>query len=149
MEERKASEPEPVEEEVAVEYGLNPAIQVPEETFQRELAEVVKVLQDGHKMNLASAIREGRNELYHNRWRLAVANEVLLGFVERERGFLLPAMRGRLGVAELFLELSVDASLSESKSNVPYTEEQKLQVMVEENPAIRKLQEIFKARIIY
>ena len=100
-------------------------------------------------MNLASAIREGKNELHHNRWSLAVANELLMGFVERERGFLLPAMRSRLGVAELFLELSVDISLAESKTGLPYTDEQKLQVMLEENPAIRKLQEIFKARIIY
>lgn len=149
VEERKAAEPEPVEEEAVVEYGLNPGIQIPEEAFRRELGEVVKVLQDGHKMNLASAIREGKNELHHNRWSLAVANELLMGFVERERGFLLPAMRSRLGVAELFLELSVDISLAESKTGLPYTDEQKLQVMLEENPAIRKLQEIFKARIIY
>ena len=36
-----------------------------------------------------------------------------------------------------------------ARSEQPYTEEQKLQAMAEDNPALIKLQKIFKTRIIY
>lgn len=99
-------------------------------------------------MNLASAIREGKNQLHHNQWTLEVANDVLLQIVRRETG-LLPRMRAKLGVNELFMELRVDPSLVSQATDRPYTEEQKLKVMTDENEALKRLQEIFKTRIIY
>lgn len=99
-------------------------------------------------MNLASAIKEGNNQILHNRWTLEVANDVLLQIVKRETD-LLPRMRSNLEVNELFMDLRVDPKLVTQSSDKPYTEEQKLKVMSEENDALKRLQEIFKTRIIY
>lgn len=131
-----------------MEYSLNPSIHIPEEQFQAELDALVSWIQETGKMNLASAIKEGKNQLHHNQWTLEVANDVLFQIVRRETG-LLPRMRAKLGVNELFMELKVDPSLVSQATDRPYTEEQKLNVMTDENEALKRLQEIFKTRIIY
>lgn len=112
------------------------------------MASLIEKVQNDGQMNLASAIREGNNTLHHNQWTLEVANDVLLKIVRREKG-LMPYMREKLSVMELFMELKVDASLVTNTNDTPYTEEQKLAVMTEENEALKRLQEIFKTRIIY
>lgn len=148
VKEEKASQPvEPIEDE-PVEYSLNPAITIPEDRFRQELAKLVSWIQQSGKMNLASAIKEGNNQILHNRWTLEVANDVLLQIVKRETD-LLPRMRSNLEVNELFMDLRVDPKLVTQSSDKPYTEEQKLKVMSEENDALKRLQEIFKTRIIY
>lgn len=148
VEEAKANQPEEVKEEEEVEYSLNPSINIPQEQFESALQELIHKVQEEGKMNMGSAIKEGKNSLYHNQWTLEVANDVLLKIVKREKG-LMPYMREKLSVMELFMDLKVDDSLVTSKSDKPYTEEQKLKVMTDENEALKRLQEIFKTRIIY
>lgn len=148
VEEAKANQPEEEKEEEEVEYSLNPEINIPQEQFESALQELIHKVQEEGKMNMASAIREGKNTLHHNQWTLEVANDVLLKIVKREKA-LMPYMREKLSVMELFMDLKVDATLVSSKSDKPYTEEQKLKVMTDENEALKRLQEIFKTRIIY
>ncbi|MDP5169847.1 MAG: hypothetical protein NWR72_06355 [Bacteroidia bacterium] len=148
VEELKPEQDDNKAEEEQVSYSLNEAIHIPKEKFDKALAGLIEQLQGENKMNLASAIKEGKTELLHNRWSLAVANEVLFQIVEREKD-LLPYLRDQLEVSELFLALTVDSSGANDTSARPYTEEQKLKVMTEENPALKRLQEIFKTRIIY
>lgn len=139
------TEPEPEEETV---YSLNPEVQIDPEAWQQALNQLLERLQSENRVNLASAIREGRNGLRHNEWTLAVANDVLFQIVDREKD-LLPELRQAIAVPDLYLVLQVDPSLAGERSEQPYTEEQKLQAMAEDNPALIKLQKIFKTRIIY
>lgn len=148
VEEAKANQPEEEKEEEEVEYSLNPSINIPQEQFDAALQELVHKVQEEGKMNMASAIREGKNTVHHNQWTLEVANDVLLKIVKREKA-LMPYMREKLSVMELFMDLKVDGSLVERTGDKPYTEEQKLKVMTDENEALKRLQEIFKTRIIY
>ncbi len=146
--EKKAEAPEVIQEEEQVEYHVNPNIQISRASFDKALEVLLASMQQEGKMNLASAIREGKTTINHNQWTLEVANEVLMQIVEREKS-ILPFMREKLAVNELFMELKVDGSLLENASGEPYTEEQKLKVMTDENPALKQLQKIFKTRIIY
>lgn len=148
VEEAKANQPVVEKEEEEVEYSLNSGINIPQEQFDAVLKDLVDKVQNEGKMNMASAIREGKNTIYHNQWTLEVANDVLLKIVRREKG-LMPYMREKLSVLELFMNLKVDDSLVTATSDRPYTEEQKLKVMTDENEALKRLQEIFKTRIIY
>ncbi len=99
-------------------------------------------------MNLASAIKEGRSELFHNRWSLRVANHLEEQIVAKDKG-LMPYLREQLGVGELFLALSIEEQPKQSKDLRSLGIEDKLRIMTEENPALKRLQEIFKTRIIY
>lgn len=129
-------------------FDLNPAVEIPKETFEKSLEAFAKQLENNNKMNLASIIRNGRSELEHNRWTYIVKDELYRDLVSREDG-LLPFLRENLEVPDLFVEYQIDSGGTDNEQSMPYTDDQKLREMAKENPALDKLQEIFKTRIIY
>ena len=100
-------------------------------------------------MNLASCLQEGKTLLTHNHWTLTLENGLLKGMLDREKEGILLFLRQELQVPELYLTIKVDERSQNTKASKPYTNEEKLKEMVQKNPSLKKLQEIFKTRIIY
>ncbi|MDX2284360.1 MAG: hypothetical protein NW241_09370 [Bacteroidia bacterium] len=137
----------PPPEEVRV-YTVNPAVQIDPQALKNALDAYAAQQKLRHNMTLASALEHGSSGLHHNRWRLAVDNEIYLQKVDQDKD-LLPYLRQQLGAPDLYLELSIRPPDESRREAVPYTNEAKLAEMSQRNPALRKLQEIFKTRIIY
>ncbi len=131
-----------------VTYSVNPAVQVDEGDFQTALSQYAERLKAINKMNLASILLNGKTTFTHNRWEFVVENELQLGMIEKEKA-LLPFLREQLKVVDLFLQLSYNEEAARQADMIPYTDDEKLKVMSDSNPALRRLQEIFKTRIIY
>ena len=136
------------EEEEEKVFEINPDITINKELFDQALLEFTEKLKNQHKMNLVSAIQNGRTELKHNQWRFFVENEVCVKILRQERD-LLPFLREKTQVLTLFLDLQVDPNYTNPRDLIPYTQEEKLQELAKRNESIKKLQEIFKTRIIY
>ena len=129
-------------------YEVNPSIEVDASRFSQALDQYIGKLKSGGRMNLASALENGRYEFEHNKFRFYTENEILKQMLERESD-LLPHLRQMTGVNELFWELLIDETQKDNRKNIPYTNEEKLKEMGNKNPSLKKLQEIFKTRIIY
>jgi DNA polymerase III subunit gamma/tau len=136
-----------VEEDIR--FGVNPHVQIDETQFKAALGKFAENARQNNKMNLVSAFQHPIYELNHNQWTLKVENEIIKSVVERERDALLPFLRNTLNVPDLFMELEIDTQFKHPDAVMPYTEEEKLAVMTKRNPSLKKLQEIFKTRIIY
>jgi hypothetical protein len=137
----------PPPEEVRT-YTVNPAVHIDPEALKTALDAYIARQKERHNMTLATALEDGSSGLHHNRWRLAVDNELSIQKVDQDKE-LLPYLRQQLGVPDLYLELGIRPPEEARRAAVPYTNEAKLAEMSQKNPALRKLQEIFKTRIIY
>jgi len=129
-------------------YEINPEIEIDFTHFCQELEECARQQEAANRINLASILRNGESELYHNRWTFNVQDDLQKNIVERE-GDILPYLRKKLNVPELFVEFKVTPDEDQKQENIPYTDDQKLREMGKTNPVLSKLQEIFKTRIIY
>lgn len=129
-------------------YEINPDIQVDQAVFEAAFAEYLHKLSEQNSMNLMAILQNGTSTWEHNKWMLAVESELSRNLLEREKE-IIPFMREKLNVPELFWELSINPELQSKQQNIPYSDEGKLKEMVNKNPALRRLQEIFKTRIIY
>lgn len=131
-----------------VSFDINPQVEVDPERLQSILLEYSAQLKEQNKMNLASILENGTTTLEHNKWRFSVENDLLKGMLEREQD-LLPYLREKLQVPDLFGEYFVDESNGQNQTNIPYTNEEKLLEMSKENPQLEQFQKIFNTRIIY
>ncbi|MDX2249808.1 MAG: hypothetical protein SF052_23695 [Bacteroidia bacterium] len=129
-------------------YSVNPNIEIDLVKFEQVLQTYTEILKKANRMNLASALLNGRAVFEHNKLIFSLENELLKQMVEKETD-LLPYLRQNLNVAEIFWELKVDESLTPVRSHTPYTNEEKLSEMTKKNPNLKRLQEIFRTRIIY
>lgn len=100
-------------------------------------------------MNLASCLQEGKTKLTNNHWTLTLANGLLKGMLDKEKEGILLFLRQKLQVPELYLSIEIDEKQQNAQASKPYTNEEKLKEMALKNPSLKKLQEIFKTRIIY
>ena len=137
-----------VEEEAAT-YQVNNSIQIDEQSFQKLLNQYIEKLKAQNSMNLASCLQEGKTNLTHNHWTLTLENGLLKGMLDREKEGILLFLRQELQVPELYLTIEIDENPQNVKAKKPYTNEEKLKEMAQKNPSLKKLQEIFKTRIIY
>ncbi|MEO1450660.1 MAG: hypothetical protein AAFV07_14110 [Bacteroidota bacterium] len=129
-------------------FSLNPAVSVDEAAFDRHLKAYADALKAADKILLASVLDKGATQLEHNCWHFTVDAEMSQKMVEREKD-LLPFLRRKLGVPELFCRVKVDESFVDPKDQIPYSNEEKLKAMGEKNPVLQKMQKIFTTRIIY
>ncbi|MEM6344889.1 MAG: hypothetical protein AAF927_13440 [Bacteroidota bacterium] len=148
VEKRKQQQPQKEQDEEPKTYAINPAVNLSFEQFQTILTSFVDQLKAGGKMNFASALEHGESRLEHNCWHYKVGNQLSLQMIEKEKN-LLPYLRTKTGIKDLFLKIVVDDNLKRPEESIPYSPEDKLKVMGEKNPALNKLQEIFNTRIIY
>lgn len=148
LEKRQAEKEKKSGQEENFNYSINPNINIDAQKFEQVLKHYIERLKKANRMNLASALQNGKGIFQHNKLSFSLENELLKQMVEKETD-LLPYLRENLAVPEIFWELGVDETLSPVRSEVPYTNEEKLSEMAKKNPNLRKLQEIFRTRIIY
>lgn len=129
-------------------YTVNPEVHIADERFQKALMSYADELEANNRMNLASILREGETELYHNQWTFTLKDDLHKDLIVREAG-LVPYLRKQLETPDLFVEFRVSENLDQKELERPYTDDQKLREMSKKNPSLEKLQEIFKTRIIY
>ena len=123
-------------------------ISIDYEKFLQSLHGYTQQLQSQNRMNQAVALTEAEHELKGNAWYCQVKNDLSEKLISQDKD-LLPFMRNQLNTPELFMELTISEIEIEQKSNIPYTPEEKLKAMAEKNPTLKKLMELFNARIIY
>ena len=99
-------------------------------------------------MNQAMALTEAAHKLKGNAWYCTVNNDLSEKLISHDKE-LLPFMRRQLDTPELFVEISISESVPDQHPQNPYTPEEKLKAMAEKNPTLKKLMELFNARIIY
>lgn len=129
-------------------FAINSQVNIDETTFQKHLGAYAERLKATDKILLASLLEKGLSVLEHNCWHFMVDSEMGRNMLEREKE-LLPFMRDKLGVRDLYWELKVDESFVDPKDQIPYSNEEKLKAMGEKNPVLQKMQKIFTTRIIY
>ena len=137
---KEAADDAPAQEsssEELLQYQINPSIHIDEKNFREILNRYIKEQRDQTRMNLASALQEAEHTLVHNCWKCTVGSELQRGLIEKDRTSVLPYLRKNLS-PEFFLELEVDDRLEAQRPHVPYTNEEKLKVMVEKNPSPAK-----------
>lgn len=86
--------------------------------------------------------------LTHNQWKVKLSNDLQKSLLEKDQD-LLPFLRSRLQVPNLYLEMEISAVYVDPKDSLPYTDEEKLEAMTKRNPVLKDLQKDFKTRIIY
>jgi len=148
IEEKKAELKELQGPEETRVYEKDASIHIDEKELTQALESYAKILEGQNKMNLASIIREGTSELEHNYWSFKVDSELQRDMLAREPE-MLSFLREQLQQPELFGDIVVDTKNSDSQKHTPYTDEEKLREMAQNNPNLASLQEIFKTRIIY
>lgn len=129
-------------------FELDEQINIPEKTFHEAIQAFILHASTSKRMNIVAALQQVSHELNHNRWICKVGNEVQQDIIEKEDE-LLPFLRAKLNIPTLFRELQIEHIPQEKSPSVPYTQEEKLKVMAEQNPSLAKLQKLFSTRIIY
>lgn len=135
--------------ETETEYVLNPSVEIDTTLFEQNLKDIIQKLKKENKMNMAMALESGNSVLTHNCWKLSLENDLLLRVMDRNKDRVLNYFRSKLQQPDLFLEMNVEAPNNIEKATKPYTNEEKLREMSQNNPALQELQKIFKTRIIY
>ncbi|MFK7971717.1 MAG: hypothetical protein AB8F95_15225, partial [Bacteroidia bacterium] len=129
-------------------YEVDHSITIPESNFKHALDSYVSVLLTSGKTILATALQNPQFTLTANKWTLTLTNQLLPDLVQRETK-LLPYLREKLQVPNLFLEVVIDESYVNPQDSKPYTDEEKLSAMKQKNPTVDDLLIAFKTRIAY
>ncbi len=145
------AETQPSDDDTSIETAqpvYNPEIQVDRDQFMAYLQEYIQQMQQQNKMNLATALAQADHILDHNKWICKANNELQKKLIDQDKE-VLALLRRKLRTPGLFLELSISQNIKKTTDHQPYTPEEKLQAMMEKNPALKKLQKLFNTRIIY
>lgn len=123
-------------------------ISIDRNKFNFTLKKYTDKLKKQDKFTLISILQEAHHEFDHNKWMCKVPNDLAEQWVKKEVD-MVPFFRKELGINELFIEILVDKNHVQNSGSQPYTQEEKLKAMAEKNPAIKQLEKLFNARIIY
>lgn len=135
------------EAEAAIAHDAN--VKIDETRFYRAFESLVDQLVNKNKMSVSTALRKDTVKLTGNRWIQTVQNEVLQRQLDEEREFIVPFMRERVGLPTLILEIEISESLAEARDLRPYTNEAKLEAMLQKNPLLRDFMKKFDTMINY
>lgn len=115
---------------------------------QNAITEVVEEMKTANRITLATTLDQAVMALEFNKVKLTLGTDVERNMLERDRNEVATLLRSKTGYNTLFIEILVDQSLVPQRDDKPYTMEDKLKVLTEKNPAMKRLQEIFRTRII-
>jgi len=135
------------EAEAAIAHDAN--VRIDETRFYRAFESLVDQLINKNKMSVSTALRKDTVKLVGNRWIQTVQNEVLQRQLDEEREFIVPFMRERVGLSNLILEIEISETLAEARDLRPYTNEAKLEAMLQKNPLLRDFMKKFDTMINY
>lgn len=125
----------------------NQNISISADVFEKNLQLLYPFLATKGEDTLQSILTLAKHSLAYNKWNLTVSSELHKQMLDNKKDTCILFMREKLNVADLFWEVTVDASLIPSQLQ-PFTQQEKIQEMVRKNPNILMLQEIFKTRIV-
>lgn len=139
----------PGEEEESDEFVVyDPTVNVDKAAFTQALNELVAGLHANNNYRIASILNLEAFRLDHNKWIQTVTSEVAKRQLRDER-HLVTQMRSKLKVPNLMLEIEVDEAYTNPEDAIPYTNEQKLDMMLEKNPALREFMRKFDTFMNY
>jgi DNA polymerase-3 subunit gamma/tau len=134
------------EQEAFVEYDervtIEPAV------FEAAYTKLLDFLNADGRFRVVSLLRMDAYRLDHNKWIQGVPSEVVRRQLADER-FVIDFMRTHTGVSNLLLEMEIQELAASANDSRPYTNEQKLEQMIGQNPALRQLMKKFDAHVKY
>lgn len=128
---QKKQEESGEEEQEFVAY--DPTVDIDEEKFGQALEALLKELSDKGNLRIASILRRDGWKLDHNKWIQTVTSQIAHRQLKEERQ-LVNWMRDRLNVPNLMLEIEIDEKQTTTNVEIPLTNQQKLEMMMEKNP---------------
>lgn len=128
--------------------SLDKGAQLDQGRVEAAIAQWGEELKVANRITLATSLTQAAIKLEFNKLILALGSDVERSMMERDRTEIAVVLREKTGYASLFIEIVVDPSLIPQREDKPYTMEDKLKVLSEKNPAMRRLQETFRTRIL-
>lgn len=122
------------EEQEFVAY--DPTVTVDEKKFGEALDVLLTELSENNNLRIASILRRDGWRLDHNKWVQTVTSQIAHRQLKEERQ-LITWMRDRIGVPNLMMEIEVDEKQTTTNVEIPLTNQQKLEMMLEKNPDLQ------------
>lgn len=142
------SETIPKKEEIRTEeVKENTSIKINENQFNLILDNFLSLLQSSGKDTLYAIVSQKTYKLHYNKCLFGVQGEFQRNLLEKERDTFISYMRKQTGINDLFLEVIIDNTLAPIQK-VAYTSNEKFEEMAAKNPALIRLKELFKTRIV-
>lgn len=134
------------EQEAFVEYDER--VTIDPEVFEAAYLKLLDMLNSEGKFRVVSLLRQDAYRLDHNKWIQGVPSEVVRKQLADER-FVVDFMREHTGVTNLLLEMEIQELAANPNDSRPYTNEEKLDQMLNKNPHLRILMKKFDAHVKY
>jgi DNA polymerase-3 subunit gamma/tau len=131
---RKKQDESGEEEQEFVAY--DPTVTVDEKKFEEALEALLKELSENSNLRIASILRRDGWRLDHNKWIQTVTSQIAHRQLKEERQ-LVTWMRERVGVPNLMLEIEIDEKSTTTNVEIPLTNQQKLELMMDKNPDLQ------------
>lgn len=134
------------EQEAFVEYDER--VTIDPKVFEAAYLKLLDMLNSEGKFRVVSLLRQDAYRLDHNKWIQGVPSEVVRKQLADER-FVVDFMREHTGVTNLLLEMEIQELAANPNDSRPYTNEEKLDQMLNKNPHLRILMKKFDAHVKY
>lgn len=128
--------------------GFDPTVNIDVASFNRAFQALVDKLVSEKNMRVATVLRKDTVQLDHNRWVQTVTSEIGKRMLSEEKEIVV-FMRERLGVPNLFLEIVVQEDMAVERELRPYTNEDKLEAMLQKNPLLKDFMKRFDTMVNY
>ncbi len=136
------------EEEVEAFVAYDIRVVIPKEVFDAAYHKLLEHLSADGRFRIASLLRQDAYRLDHNKWIQSVPSEVVRRQLADER-HVIDFMREHTGVSNLLLEMEIVELGQNPNDKRPYTNEEKLDLMLSKNPSLRQLMKRFDANVRY
>jgi DNA polymerase-3 subunit gamma/tau len=134
------------DQEAFVEYDQRVVIDIA--VFEAAYGKLLEFLTSDGKFRIATLLRQDAYRLDHNKWIQGVPSEVVRRQLAEER-FVVDFMREHTGITNLLLEMEIMELAPNPNDSRPYTNEEKLDQMLNKNPSLRLLMKKFDAHVKY
>ena len=125
------------------------SVEIPKEQFNKAFEAIKNQFKEYGKMSVASIFHIENAFLDHNKWTQIVHNESSFRQLNEEKE-IVNQMRSALNVPNLSLEIKIEVLNDLNlRDKAPYTNEEKLRLMEEKNPELRKFMKKFDVIINY
>jgi DNA polymerase III subunit gamma/tau len=136
------------EEEVEAFVAYDTRVVISKEVFDAAYHKLLEHLSSDGRFRIASLLRQDAYRLDHNKWIQSVPSEVVRRQLADER-HVIDFMREATGVSNLLLEMEIIELGQNPNDKRPYTNEEKLDLMLSKNPSLRQLMKRFDANVKY
>lgn len=116
--------------------------------FLRALDTLVEKLTAERNMRIATMLGKDSFRLDHNKWIQIVGSDLSRQMLSEEKE-IVNFMRERLSVPNLMLEIQVEEGRVAERDIRPYTNEDKLEAMLQKNPRLRDFMKKFDTMVNY